>query len=280
MHDFYLLYIDILGFADLVERAPGRVDDLYQIIESLNVRAHGAFATITFSDTVLIHNIWQPTTNDDHEYIVMYQCEFVQDLLHRLAGRNIYFRAVLTYGPFEHYRLNGTPYYYGPALNHAFREEKQLKITGLLMDDHCDKHNRFFSSLPFKKGWHYVFVTQALDEFEDLYGGIIPLPSFDMHATDLAWYLGPELEVLHSSLLIARGHGDEQIRQKHEATLAQYRIRYPKCFDALEKKDFMMEEVCREFDWTQIRARMKDDYKWASAKRPPLPGSSRRSVTP
>jgi hypothetical protein len=272
MRDQYLLYIDILGFEHLVETAPQKVDDLYEIVESLNVHAHSSFAAITFSDTILVHNVSAPVKDEDHRYLVMYQCEFARDLMHRIAGRGIVFRAVLLYGAFQHYRLNSRPYYYGPALNRAYRTAESLQVTGLVMDDHCRRYSSIFKCRSFEDSWYYVFLTQALEKFEDTYGATIPLSKAVVDDTDLGWYLGPELEVLHFSALMARGHADPRVRQKHQATLAQYKAQYPKCFSALVGEDFKMEAVSSEFDWLKVRARMQDGYEWASVRQPPLRG--------
>jgi hypothetical protein len=70
----YLLYIDMLGFSDLV-RKRGAVKKLYEIINTLNVHRHDAFKTIAFSDTLLVYNIVNPKTKHDREYLVMYSCE-------------------------------------------------------------------------------------------------------------------------------------------------------------------------------------------------------------
>ncbi len=276
MHEHYLLYIDVLGFGELVETAPKRVEDLFEIVASLNIHAHGAFAAIAFSDTILVHNVSLPSNDHDRQYVVMYQCECFKDLLHRVAGRGISLRAVLTYGPFQHYLLNGTPYFYGPALNHAYRAEKALQITGLLMDEHCRKYSNIFSSRPFDDHWHYVFVTQAIDDWEHQYGAMMPLPRIIVHDTDLGWYLGPEIETLAFSARQAREHPDPRVRAKHIATLQQYRSQYPKCFAALESNDFRMEAVSTEFDWAAVRAQMLDSYSWASIRRAPRGGRHRR----
>lgn len=50
----YLLYIDILGFSDMVRSEPAKVAELYLILDSLTVHRHEAFRTIVFSDTILV----------------------------------------------------------------------------------------------------------------------------------------------------------------------------------------------------------------------------------
>jgi hypothetical protein len=182
---------------------------------------------------------------------------------------------VLTYGPFQHYRLNNTPYFYGAALNRAHDTEKSLPITGLLMDDHCYSYNHIFSSHPFADDWHYVFVTQAIDEWEDRYAGMIPLPHILVYETDLGWYLGPEVETLSLSADLAQNHPDGRVREKHLATLHQYRNRYPRCFAALENAGFKMEAISRDFAWDAVRDRMRESFSWASIRRPPR-GALRR----
>ena len=74
----YLLYIDILGFSDLVAAGSPRVHDLYEVIASLNVHRHSAFRAIVFSDTVLVYNTVGGDTKADRESIVMFLCEFSQ----------------------------------------------------------------------------------------------------------------------------------------------------------------------------------------------------------
>jgi hypothetical protein len=275
MENHYLLYIDVLGFKDLVEHAPARVEDLFEIVASLNAHNDEAFSTIVFSDTILVHNVVEPSKPEDHSVFVMYQCEFFKDLIHRLAGRDIALRGVLTYGPFEHYLLNRTHYFYGSALNRAYLSDKSLPVTGLVMDDHCRGFNDIFSTRPFE-GWHYVFVSQALSEWEDYHGAIVPLPGLIVDQTDLGWYLGPEVEILAASARHAATHSDARARTKHTNTLDLYRARYPRVFEALEPRGFRMEEISNEFDWSKVRDRMREGYSWASVRRRPEPGSTGR----
>src|SRR2546425_4226344 len=77
--DRYFLYIDILGFADLVMNAPDRVVDLYEIISSLNAHEHQSFGTIVFSDTILVYPKFERGVGRRADaYFIMFLCEFVQ----------------------------------------------------------------------------------------------------------------------------------------------------------------------------------------------------------
>src|SRR5438132_9254972 len=130
MRDRYLLYIDILGFSELVATGDPRINDLYEVIASLNVHQHPSFRAIIFSDTILVYNVEGSDTRSDRNYLVMYLCEFAQDLQHRLTKKDIFFRAVLVRGDFHHYELNGIPCFFEKSLVNAHKSEKKLEAIG------------------------------------------------------------------------------------------------------------------------------------------------------
>src|SRR6266446_8306921 len=105
MPERYLLYIDVLGFKDMVKSSPSKVSQLYKTIDSLNVHRNKVFRTIVFSDTILVYNVVEPLNRFDHASLVMYSCEYFQDLLYKTVESNVHFRAVLRYGEFDHYHL-------------------------------------------------------------------------------------------------------------------------------------------------------------------------------
>jgi len=124
MDEKYLLYIDVLGFSDLVLRHGG-VDDLYRQIDELHVHRHHAFKAIAFSDTLLVYNEIDPADDSARRYLVMFMSEFAQDLLYRLIGRDLYFRAYLTKGEFDHKHLADLQSFYGEALIRAYQHERR-----------------------------------------------------------------------------------------------------------------------------------------------------------
>jgi hypothetical protein len=74
----FFLYIDILNFSNLIKQR-GRVEELYDIIDSLNVHRHHAFTTVIFSDTILVYNKVNPRNIEDIRYLVMFLCEFAKN---------------------------------------------------------------------------------------------------------------------------------------------------------------------------------------------------------
>lgn len=267
MQDQYLLYIDILGFSDLARDQPDLVDDLYRRIASLNAHKHPDFATIVFSDTVLVHCPVTLRTGHGHSHVVMYMCEFAQDLMHRLAGRNIAFRSVLTFGAFEHYHLNAVPCFFGPALIRAYKAEKAIKATGLYIDNESNRFNHIFSTARLDDDWSFVFLTQHMNEWEDTWQGRVPLDDLTAIETDVLWFLGPEILHLEQIYRHAQSHSVEAVRLKYQRTWEFYTARYPQATSTLVGTDFKLEAINRTFPWDKLRERVAtENYLWASTK--------------
>jgi hypothetical protein len=249
MTNRYLLYIDILGFRDLVRTGPAEVHRLYKIIDTLNVHGHDSFKTIVFSDTILVYNLFEAQSEGDHEYAVMFSCEFAQDLLYRLARRNIFFRAVLDYGPFEHYSLANTPCFFGPALIAAYDAEKRLPAIGLFATTACIAYNSVFSSLPFGGDLHFIFLTQGLDRVQLYTGGHLPADPV-LNETDDLYKVIEELSFLKSVYTSMRSDLPPSVRAKHLATYDLYRRKYPVLMESLEKNGFRREAVSPTLEWS------------------------------
>lgn len=184
MNAKYLLYIDILGFGEIALSDPTRVTRLYTILDSLNVHRHQGFRTIVFSDTILVYNDFTPKDDHEHEYAVMFSCEFAQDLLVRLVGRDVHFRALLEYGDFSHDSLTNIQSFFGPALVRAYQREKQLQAVGLFATDACVARNRIFPTERFQDDLHFVYLNQSLERLQQNTGGHLPCDPIYVDDTD------------------------------------------------------------------------------------------------
>ena len=220
-----------------------------------------------FSDTIVVYNTADLISAHDHEYTVMYLCEFAQDLLNRLIGHNVTFRAVLIHGSFEHYYLNRVPCFFGSALIDAYDAEKAIKATGLFMHSSCQAHNRIFPTTAFDDTWSFVYLTQQMSELEDTYGGELPLPAIVVIDTDMGWFLGPE--VLHLKFVYeqARTHTNQYVRAKYEKTWFFYAQRYPRSIQRLVAANFALSVVSPAFPWERLLDRTPEYYSWASRRR-------------
>ena len=133
MADRVFLYIDICGFKELVAHKAD-VERLYQDINSLNVHRDSDFTTIVFSDTIVVYGseLWLGAINE----AVMWLIEFAQDLFYRLISKDIHFRAFITRGDFEHYRLENLDAYYGDVLVDSYETEKTLQCLGVFLGNY------------------------------------------------------------------------------------------------------------------------------------------------
>lgn len=262
-----LLYIDILAFSDLATRDPDRVDDLYEVIASLNAHKHEAFKCVIFSDTILVYNVDGGDSSGDVSYLLMYLCEFAKDLLHRLTNRGILFRAVISQGYFRHYQLNEVPCFYGKALVDAYFAEKNIKAIGLFVQNQLIPYSDVFHTTPFNSEYSFVYITQALGEIEDLYGSDMEDLGDWLEQTDLTWMGGPEL--LHVVDVIRGCHENHpsSIHKKYVATYKLYKKKYPKIIKVLEDNGLDIKAIAPDADWTTVIERHPESCAYAIRSR-------------
>ncbi len=269
-NNHFLLYVDILGFSDLVFESPERIEDLYEVIASLNAHKHSAFRCVIFSDTILVYNADGGETPQDIRYLLMFQCEFVRDLLHRLTNRGIFYRAVITCGNFRHYQLNEIPCFYGTSLVNAYNAEKDIKAIGLFMDNRLLPYCDIFHHVSFNDSYSFVYVTQALDELEGIRASSLPEREIKLciEQAELDWNGGPEL--LHLADLCRNAKSltlPPTVTQKYESTIELYRLRYPTIISRLEGTNFDIRSVFPEVDWNAVIERHPENCSYAIEER-------------
>ncbi len=246
----FLLYIDILNFSSLVAQE-GKVEELYEIVDSLNVHRHDAFTTIVFSDTILVYNKVLPAGPEDDRYIVMYLCEFAPDLFYRLVGRDVHFRAYITHGDFAHYSTeNIRDVFYGTALIEAYRAENGLRCMGLFMSNAVVRYSSIFGTARFKGNCHFVYLMQSLLRWsfrEQDY----PLDPALLVDTDEVWFLAYDIRYLGT---IYRHKNDPalgpRVRGKYESTWRMLRKKHGGFMSVLEKHNFDPRAICA-CDWSE-----------------------------
>lgn len=263
----YLLYIDILRFSDLVNGPTVRIDDLYEVIASLNVHNHSGFRAIIFSDTILVYNTAGQNTGSDRRYLVMYLCEFAQDLQHRLTAKDIFFRAVLVRGEFKHYELNNIPCFFGEALIRAHKSEKNIQAIGLFMQNEIVADSNIFPTTRFNDEFSFVFITQTLTRLEADFGGEFPVDAWLFESTGETYLATPEILYLKQLSYFAANHPVVQVRHKYETTLKLFKKQYPKTISFLEKNDFVAKALSPLADWDAPRKQWPQSFGWAIKER-------------
>ncbi len=235
----YLLYIDILGFAELVKTDYKKIRLLFEKIDELNVHKHNAFQTIVFSDTILISNKQAPRNTDDHEYLVMYACEFAQDLMFRCIDLEIQFRAILTYGEFYYEKLENIEAYHGKALVNAYYKEKEVNSIGLFIDKSILSYNVIFKTVQFDKDLHFVFLTQNIERLCNWYDvANLPLEPSVINQTDEFLYLKDEVKILETLKKNIDNQIDSKVRGKYLQAYHFYTQRYKYLIEQLEINNF------------------------------------------
>ena len=265
----YFLYLDILGFSDLVkEKNESVIHDLYEVIASINAHQHNGFKVIVFSDTVIVYNINNGDDIEDSRYLIMFLCEFAKDLMHRLTGRGIFFRAVINYGDFTHYELNGIPCFFGNALIEAFRSEKELKAIGLFIHKDISSGCDIFQFLEFNENYHFVYMTQTLAEIEYFGSDEYPLPAELISHAGSEWYIYPEIS--HLSCMLSGSMNTkfcETVREKYAASWEMYCRYYPNITRQLVASNNDVCSISPSVNWQPVIELYPDSYSYAIQSR-------------
>jgi len=251
----FFLYIDILNFTKLINQR-GKVEELYEIINKLNVHRHDVFNTIIFSDTILVYNKEHARGLDDVHCIVMYLCEFAQDLFYRLIGRDVHFRAYITCDDFAHYQMEHIKdVFYGPALIEAYQAEKRIQCMGLFMSNAVVTYSDIFKTARFNRTCHFVFIMQSLLR-QSWKRHEYPIDPSIIIDTDEIWFLAYDIRYLET---IYRHRMDEtlpsRVRRKYQATWRILLKKHSGFMSALEESKFDPKaiSVC---DWSEPLGRV------------------------
>lgn len=263
MEKKYLLYIDILGFSNLVKKDHMKVRRIFNILDGLNCHNHHSFKVMIFSDTIIVFNNVDLLTKKDNESIVMYMIEFVQDFLYRIIGKNIFFRAILIYDYFEYNKGDNFEGFFGNALIKAHNMEKNKKLGlfyGLFIDKHCQKYNKIFST----KSYHnlsFVYLTQSLDDLIDGWLGDIPMDRVALESSDVSWNLAQDIRILNDIYKNMLRFKDKELKNKYQKAWKFYYDRYGYIMDKLIKNNFNLGVICPDFDWSKANKRILEGYK-------------------
>jgi len=236
----FLLYIDILGFKEMTLREPRKVARVYAILDTLNVHKHPNFKTIVFSDTILVYNPEEVQNDDERNYLVWYLTEFAEDLHRRLTGQDIWFRAVLVAGQFEHYRLNNVDCFYGDALIKAYEAEKALPLIGLVMHRLVLPYNRYFEVERFSDEFSFVYLSRQLRYLNDFTNDY---PTKNWAVSDMAPDVTFDVRFLADVYSLMREHVSPLVRAKALTTWDFYSRRHPAMISALVRSNFSLSAV-------------------------------------
>jgi len=262
MKETLFLYIDILGFSDLIKNRE-QASHLYEILDSTRIHHDSNFNSIVFSDTIVAYNRHTNLSKEAKEIEVMYLIELTQDIFQRLIGSNIFFRAVITEGEFVHKRLENFESYYGEALVETYRAEKGLSGTGLFLNRKLRDLNRIFRFKEFSAEFDYIFLThicsgltpwlkRKVDDNDRADYKEFPLPPELLTDQALEFLVYPELFHFHEVYKNMNNHPVPKVREKYLTTWNMYSLAYPGLTRSLIEHNFAPEGIA-QIDWTKAK---------------------------
>jgi len=248
----YLVYIDILGFSNLVKENPEKVGWLYKTINELNVHDHRAFKVIIFSDTILVYSDFSCTTPDNHQYASMFAIEFTQDLFYRIAKEDLFFRAVIDYGDFTHETLSRCEKFYGNALINCYNLEKEINCIGTFITHEAAKHQTIFPMLAFSNSLYFVYFQQNYYRFSKEYNHPDAQHWNILYQNDGAHYIARDMYLLKKVFKQARNNLNPRIREKFIQYLEYHRMKFPWPLNVWEKNGFGMNKIMPSDKWANV----------------------------
>lgn len=261
MSDRFLLYIDILGFSEMVSKEPRKVVRVYEILDTLNVHSRSDFKVIVFSDTILIYNNAPESTDLDKAYCIQTLVDFASDLHHRLVGQDIFFRAIIVKGDFHHYTRNHVNCFFGSALITAYHAEKGIPSLGLFISDECLKFGSRQPVAYFSQGLSFVFLCEGLQALSMLTPMEWPVNLGGSPGEDFAINIPWDVHFLKDIYTQMRDHAEPAVRTKFLTAWDFYQRKYPGALSALVKNDFNINALGTS-DWAVATKKMERKIKY------------------
>lgn len=271
MEHSFVLYIDILGFANLCSELDEKVSAIYDQI--LEMRSHGGtvYEVTILSDTVLVRNKGAL----DHRASLQFLIEFFRLIEIRLSRLGVFTRAVITHDRYHAEQRDDVFLAYGPAVVGAYNTEKKLRGLGLHLLASAQPANAYYDAIRLDGQSAYFLFT--LDCFrllaEDSFNGIA-IPTSILESTDRYYQLPEQVDfyrqisklsepdeafIAELNAGISDGDpapqvkldGQAKIREKYRNVIRYYEAKYPSLSRALRENNFSMEVFNDEFEWPQ-----------------------------
>ena len=230
------IYIDILGFENLVRKNPTKVDNIFEIFDSLKVYKNFALQTVVFSDTILIFNKDESLSTD---YYCTYLVEYTQELFYRLSAINIYFKGILTFGEFNFSQMTNFQAYYGLAFIEAYKDEKTLEGFGLYVNKNLSNEIVVFDKIPFTEKYEFILLCQSLKNLYSTTKGVLPVTINILSETDDYYRIDEDLRFFREIEYLKQNHPVEEVKSKYQKVYDIYKTELPLFFKTFEQEGFL-----------------------------------------
>lgn len=229
------LYIDILGFSQMVRGHSAKIPQVFEIIDELSVHEHYDFHAIVFSDTIIVYN---KNENKPSHYYVTYLIEFAQQLFYRLLSIGVYFRGLITYGEFEFHEHDNIQAYWGNALIDTYTDESNIEGFGLFIRKDISKDILIFEKMSVSVNYDFVFLCQSYMNLYKRVHGELPISLDLLTETDEFDRIGDDLKFFREISFLKEHHTNEKIKEKYRTVYSWYKERTPKFFKSFEEQGF------------------------------------------
>ena len=230
------LYIDILGFGELVKSKSVKIDEIFKIFDKLNVFKHDSFQVIVFSDTILVFN---KEENWSKDYFITYLIEYAQELFYKLSSINIYFKGIITFGEFNFKELKNFQSYYGETLNETYKDEAELDGFGLYINKKLDKKVIVFDKVSFNEKYDYILLCQSYINLYDQTNGNLPIGLDILTETDTFFRIEEDLRFFREIEYLKNNHCSKRVRHKYQIVYDIYKDRTKEFFEKFENEGFI-----------------------------------------
>lgn len=225
------LYIDILGFGDLVKNKSNKIEKIFKVFDKLNVFKHGSLKVIIFSDTILVFN---KEDNWPTSYFITYLIEYVQELFYNLSWINVYFKGIITLGKFNYKELSNFKAYYGEALIETYEDEQRLEGFGLYINKNLSDDVVIFNKTEFNERYDYILLCQSLINLYKFTSGVLPINIKILQETDTYFRIDEDLRFLREIEVYKNNYPNEKIRIKCQKVFDIYKEETKLYFEKFE----------------------------------------------
>lgn len=239
----------------MTQSDPRKVARAYSIIDEFVTDEDPLLDVIVFSDTILVYNKNKAKNEKEKEVYIFYLIRFVQDLYSRFVGQDIWFRAIILPGEFNHYKLDNIDCFFGKSLIDAHQTEKSLPMIGLVIHNDCLVYNKILIYKKFNNEYNFVYLSYPLEEIHLLSNDHYPLRERNV------WAESPDMPEGVRYLLdiykLMRDHSNPSVRTKALTTWDFYAQRYPNMLAALCKINFSLDALAPSGIWESEEKRLK-----------------------
>ena len=230
------LYIDILGFSQMVREQSAKIPKVFEIIDNLSVHEHYAFHSIVFSDTIIVYN---KDENKPNHYYVTYFIEFAQQLFYRLLSIGVYYRGLITYGEFESHELDNIQAYWGNALIDTYKDEKSIEGFGLFIRKDISNDILIFEKMSVGVNYDFVFLCQSYMNLYKRVHGELPINLNLLTETNEFDRIDEDLKFFREIAFLKDHYPCGAVKKKYQQVYDWYKERTPKFFKTFEEQGFL-----------------------------------------